>query len=278
MRAFHEYRNYNSSFSFSAMRLDNFNFLAHWHQDIELVYVCEGSLRMGINSESRVLEQGDLAICGSGDIHYFDSMGGCSSIILVIFNPRLIGSPSGWPLDIELRSNFVTRSHNDEEENDLIRTRTSQLMKELLVEENQRSKHYETFVIGMLYELCGLLMRHWAGHSTSTRSCSRRLANNRIMQELLDYLDANYTRAITLDDAARLAHMSTFYFSRYFKSAAGMSYIEYLNQLRARHAEHLVLHTDMKMIDIALESGFTNVRTFNRVFKQVKGIKPSDLR
>jgi len=94
----------------------------------------------------------------------------------------------------------------------------------------------------------------------------------------LDFLDANYTREVKLEDGAKLARMSIFHFSKYFKSASGMSYIVYLNQLRVRHAEQLVLQTDRKMIDIALDAGFTNIRTFNRVFKQVRGIKPSDLR
>jgi AraC-like DNA-binding protein len=98
------------------------------------------------------------------------------------------------------------------------------------------------------------------------------------MQEILEYLDVNYMHPITLADAARHANMSLFYFSRFFKSISGMSYIAYLNSIRVNQAERLLLSTDKSILDIALECGFSNIRTFNRVFKQVKLRTPSELR
>ncbi|MNV62684.1 Exoenzyme S synthesis regulatory protein ExsA [compost metagenome] len=83
---------------------------------------------------------------------------------------------------------------------------------------------------------------------------------------------------ITLADAARQANMSLFYFSRFFKSLSGMSYIAYLSNIRVNQAEQLLLTTDKSILDIALECGFTNIRTFNRVFKQIKQRTPSELR
>src|SRR5689334_23133954 len=106
MRAFHENRTYGSAFPFTAFVSSNIDFLAHWHNDLEMIYVLEGSIRMGINSETRVLLAGDLAVCSSGDIHYYDSKDNNSKLILVIFNPSLIGFPAGWPLNMRLTSPF----------------------------------------------------------------------------------------------------------------------------------------------------------------------------
>lgn len=62
MKAFHENRTYHSTFPFTVIMSNDIDFLAHWHNDLEIVYVFEGSIRMGINSETRILKAGDMAM------------------------------------------------------------------------------------------------------------------------------------------------------------------------------------------------------------------------
>ena len=90
MKAFYENRTYADSIPLSVNTSKGFDFLAHWHNDIELVYVLDGELKMGVNSESRVLQKGDFAICSSGDIHYYNSKDLYSSYYLVLFKPELL--------------------------------------------------------------------------------------------------------------------------------------------------------------------------------------------
>jgi AraC-like DNA-binding protein len=279
MKAFHENRSYRSSFPYSSIIIDNMDFLAHWHNDLEFMYVCEGSIRMGINSESRILNKGDMAICSSGDIHYYDSKGSESTILLVIFNPQLIGFPAGWPKDIRFSNPFViSNSQVDDESTTEFLSRASELMHQLNHEYEAEGPHYEMFITGMLYELCGLILRHANYAPTDQKKDKRRITHMKVMQKVLDYLESNYTNPITLEDAARQANMSLFHFSRFFRSTTGMSYTSYLGHIRVKKAEELILNTDRPIIDIALDCGFTNVRTFNRVFKQYRKCAPSHLR
>lgn len=278
MRAFHENRTYHSNFPFTVIVSDDIDFLAHWHNDLELVYVFEGSIRMGINSETRVLEAGDMAICSSGDIHYYDSKDSSSKIMMVIFNPSLIGFPGGWPLNVRLTSPFIDKYLVIREDEVAINNRLSAIMKELMREYNQKLEYHEQLIIGLLHEWSGLILRHVPLDKINPQKDKRRITNMKIMQEVLEYLDVNYMHSITLADAARQANMSLFYFSRFFKSISGMSYIAYLSNIRVNQAEQLLLTTDKSILEIALECGFTNIRTFNRVFKQIKQRTPSELR
>ncbi|AIQ35897.1 hypothetical protein R50345_15450 [Paenibacillus sp. FSL R5-0345] len=278
MKAFHENRTYHSNFPFTVIVSDDIDFLAHWHNDLELVYVFEGSIRMGINSETRVLEAGDMAICSSGDIHYYDSKDGSSKIMMVIFNPSLIGFPGGWPLNVRLTSPFIDKCLVIREDEVAINNRLSAIMKELMREYNQKLEYHEQLIIGLLHEWSGLILRHVPLDKINPQKDKRRITNMKIMQEVLEYLDVNYMHSITLADAARQANMSLFYFSRFFKSISGMSYIAYLSNIRVNQAEQLLLTTDKSILEIALECGFTNIRTFNRVFKQIKQRTPSELR
>lgn len=277
MKAFHENRTYHSTFPFTVIMSNDIDFLAHWHNDLEIVYVFEGSIRMGINSETRILKAGDMAICSSGDIHYYDSKDSSSKIMMVIFNPSLIGFPGGWPLNVRLTSPFMEKRAIREEEV-RINNRLSQILQELMDEYNQKLEYHEQVIIGLLHEWSGLILRHVPLDKINLQKDKRRITNMKIMQGVLEYLDVNYMHPITLADAARQANMSLFYFSRFFKSLSGMSYIAYLSNIRVNQAEQLLLTTDKSILDIALECGFTNIRTFNRVFKQIKQRTPSELR
>ncbi len=72
MRAFHEVRSYNSDFMVWHSSYDNISFLAHWHKEIELIYVRSGTCHLSITDVNFTAHAGDLAICESGAIHYSD--------------------------------------------------------------------------------------------------------------------------------------------------------------------------------------------------------------
>ncbi|AIQ45697.1 hypothetical protein R70723_07200 [Paenibacillus sp. FSL R7-0273] len=279
MKAFHENRMYPSHLPFSSWQVRNIHFLAHWHTDLEFVYVREGSIRVGINLESRVLHKGDMAFCSSGDIHYYDSTDRESVIQLVIFNPQLISSPGGWPKEVRLIDPFICTGGVDQAV--LANSGMAdipRLMLQLERELNGELPHYEQVITGQLNELCGLLLRHLPSEPADQKKDLRRMSSMKVMQNVLDYLEDHYAEVITLEDAARRAEMSLFYFSRFFKSTTGMSYISYLNHIRVNKAEEMLLNSDKPIIDIALDCGFTNVRTFNRVFKQFRNNTPSSYR
>ncbi|KTD86739.1 helix-turn-helix transcriptional regulator [Paenibacillus etheri] len=187
---------------------------------------------MGINSETKVLETGVMAICSSGDIHYYDSKDSSSKIMLIIFNPSLIGFPGGWPLNVRLTLPFIEKRFATRSEDEDINNRLSAVMLELMREYNQKLEYHEQLIIGLLHEWSGLILRHLPLEKINPQKDKRRITNMKIMQEVLEYLDLNYMHAITLADAARQANMSLFYFSRFFKSISGMSYIAYLSNIR----------------------------------------------
>ncbi|GGO04694.1 AraC family transcriptional regulator [Saccharibacillus kuerlensis] len=280
MRAFHENRIYGSGLPLQISRVRNMNFLAHWHHDLEFVYISEGSLQVGINSETRTLKAGEFAFCGSGDIHYYDSGQSESEILIVVFNPRLIGSPAGWPEERSVRTPFLVRSSpampSSFEEEALCEL--AAVMKRIEQEGEGSWEQSETVMIGLLHMLCGLTLRYVPPGSSERRGNARSAAHLKMMQELLDHLERNSTMPLTLQDGADHARMSVFHFSRFFKNVTGMNYNTYLNELRIRRAEERIAATNERLIDIALDCGFGNVRTFNRVFRQLRGYAPSELR
>ena len=96
------------------------------------------------------------------------------------------------------------------------------------------------------------------------------------LQRALEYINANFTQEIKLDDVCKIALMSRSSFSYVFPRVTGQNYVEYLNFLRIRLAKKMLKETKMAIRDVAVECGFTNPTHFGRVFKQVVGCTASE--
>ncbi|MGH4050805.1 MAG: AraC family transcriptional regulator [Clostridium sp.] len=277
MEAFHENRSYREGINVSISKSNSLEFLAHWHVDIEIIYVCEGSIRVGINNESRVLTKGEIAICSSGDIHYYDSMGMESSSIMLIFNPELIGCKSGWPEESIFTCPFINSELNIQNgKSTEISSRILKLLNYIYEEINQENQCYDFFVTSKIFELCGILLRYFPSSTLNVKKDNRNLSLIKAMKRTIEYIENNYSEDITLTVAAKKANLSMFYFSRVFKDISGMNYKTYLNLVRVNKAEVMIKISNKPITEIAFECGFNSIRTFNRVYKTVKGTIPSN--
>jgi len=279
MQAFHEHRPYNPDFPISISKSYNLTFMPHWHRDVELVYVCRGSLKMGINQESHILYGGDMAIVGSRDIHYFENLQKDTVLYLIIFHPEVVDYPGGWPAEKRFLSPFLVSSLVDEGAMDgHILASLRQSIQRIHQEQEEAKEGYPLFIKSRIYDICATLTRYFPSVPIDTRTEQNRLHNLKRMQAVLQYIDNHYTQRITLEEAASQANLSPFHFSRLFKNTLGMTFKKYVNRVRINHAEALLQNSDLTITDIAFECGFESIRTFNRVYKSIKGASPSEAR
>jgi AraC-like DNA-binding protein len=101
---------------------------------------------------------------------------------------------------------------------------------------------------------------------------------NKRMSDVYTYIRENYFRSIPLEKIAKIAKMSPFAFSRYFKKHCGAGFIEYLNRVRTNKACYLLRETEYPVHDIAMECGFASISNFNKQFRKTEGISPRDFR
>jgi AraC-type DNA-binding domain-containing proteins len=265
MNPFHETRSYGSGLALQAFPARDLSFLAHWHNDIELLFVSSGSIIVGIDKEERRLRPGDLAVCASRDIHYYERSGSRSETFLVILKPEVLGRAPQWPQTGRLAAHFASRG------TELARA-ASELVPRIAGEMREKNVAYEGVARGAAMELCALAERELKLVEARGRGEGER------MQAAIDYLYENAAYPIGLEDAARAAALSPSYFSRAFSAAVGTSFRSYLNGIRLERAQRLIEESDGRIADIALECGFESVRSFNRAFKSSRGVAPSELR
>jgi AraC-like DNA-binding protein len=98
------------------------------------------------------------------------------------------------------------------------------------------------------------------------------------VEKVVQFINANFSRTIRLAEAAELAEMAETAFSRFFKAKTGITFVDYLNDIRIGHASRLLIDTISPIAEIAQECGFTSLTNFNRIFKKRKGLVPKDFR
>lgn len=270
MKAFHEVRSYDSDFMVWHSNYENIGFLAHWHREIELIYVRSGSCHLSITDVNFTAHAGDLAVCESGQIHYSDSHHMDNSLDFIIFDTSILGPLFQNPHFV---NPLITR---EELERYGLSERLTALIDTVSTELNEKKPYYQEIVTSSLQTFWFLLKRFHPRARLSSMPDDRRARMLADLQALLSYLDEHYADNISLEYAASSMNFSTGYFSKTFKKLMGINFVTYLNMVRVEHAANELRNTEKKFTEIALNCGFNNIRTFNRVFKEITGCTPSE--
>jgi AraC-like DNA-binding protein len=95
---------------------------------------------------------------------------------------------------------------------------------------------------------------------------------------IIHYIQRNYQEPLTLADLSEQFSISMSRISERIKETTGLTFVEFINELRIRHACSLLLSTEMSVSEIAYEVGYGSYKTFSRLFRAMKGISPSGYR
>ena len=109
----------------------------------------------------------------------------------------------------------------------------------------------------------------------------RKMAENSDSRTFLrarEYIEQHYAENLTLNILAEEIHMNPYYFSVFFKKNAGENFKTYVNRVRLEHAMSLMLTTDKKTFEIAVETGFRDARAFSDAFQKQYGETPNSFR
>lgn len=125
-----------------------------------------------------------------------------------------------------------------------------------------------------LTSLLTLLMEDSWHPATATRAKERK----RSLQDVKEYLDANYEKKITLEELSKRFFIDKYYLTKLYKEQFGVSIINYLTQMRITNAKRLLRFTDLPVEKIGQECGFDDANYFARAFGKVEGCSPTEYR
>lgn len=143
-----------------------------------------------------------------------------------------------------------------------------------LTREASSKKELDYLNLSLIAYFCGLYEQQLNNDMNGLAEHLHLHAINTVIQ----YMNANHNRKVTLQELAGKANLQREYFCRIFHDVTGMSPMEYLNTIRLSKAREMILQSPKTLTEIALDNGFYDAAHFSRSFKAFYGFAPSVLR
>lgn len=273
------YFNNNKIFEIISYTLNASNnniYSSHTHHFLEISLIKQGHGIYHIDDKIYDAKPGDVFIINNQEKHLLTVEDQNPLVNVVIhFEPRFIWSNDEFLFDSKYLNIFYNRSLNFENvitHNNTLVEKINDLFEDIENEFIKKESEYELIVKAKFLNILALLVRHYGNTNVSLPYNQK---EKLIIQKVINFIDLNYNKSITLDDIAKIAHMNSSYFSTFFKKYNGISPSKYITQKRIHYAKELIKTSDKSMLDIALLCGFNNSTNFNICFKKATGYTPS---
>ncbi len=150
------------------------------------------------------------------------------------------------------------------------------LLEQLRLELIERREPSPLYVHSLAQALTIHLIRTYRDPASTTRRSNALQAYK--LRRVVAFMRERLAEEFSLTDLAEAAQLSEYHFSRLFKRATGVSPSQYFIRLRMARARELLLDTDLSVIDIGLEVGYSSPSHFSQVFRREVGVTPSAYR
>jgi AraC-like DNA-binding protein len=253
----------------------------HWHDHLEIALVLEGRGAFLFGRRALPAEVGDIFFIDNSQPHVALADAGTSlRLLLVLFRPELIAGPGCRELDLGYLAPFRiderTASPRIRGSSSLAGEVTPVLneLRATWERHDPAERHLED---ATLRRALALVNRHRGAGSTA--AVPRAVADRREqIRPVLAYVDRHWRDSITLDDAAEVVHVSPSRVRHVFKDVTGVSFKEYVTQVRVAEAKRLLLGTDLSVAEIARAVSYTNLHQFYKVFYRSCSMSPGEYR
>ena len=254
----------------------------HWHDEIEMDFVREGTASYSIGEETVCVPEGNAIFIKSNVFHKINLSDSDCSIVSLIFSPYLIFSSLDNPHYKSVITNFdrsVVFERSDAKGRLVIA-----FLEEILELNLVKSYGYELLTKSTLYQLWYYLVKDYPHSEITVKKVSKEsklsLDEERI-KYAISYIHDNFADNISLDDIADSIHISKSECCRLFKRSIEMTPFEYLMRYRIICACDIMIQSrknDESISYIAGSVGFNSASYFNKVFKEYIGCTPSEFK
>lgn len=244
----------------------------HFHDWIEIIYLVRGSLEVEENHISRTLFENDFVVINPMSVHATRCTRGNTAILLQIPLETLKRVMPDVE-DCRFRIDYASGERETVEKLDRIRD----IMKELWIEQLQKEEGYELKCYSLVFELAYILVSSFS-YRMVKKDRIRSERNMERLQWMIRYIGEHYREELSLGRIAKEAGLSPGYFSRFFREQMGISYLEYLQEVRMEHIYRDLKDTDLPIGDLLERHGFYNYKLFLKLFKKHYGCLPKDCR
>ena len=227
---------------------ENLSFQKHTHHSYEAIFCLDGELFCEADNIGYNLHSGEGVLILPGHIHSYETKEKSKSY-LCVFSPDLVASFYEKTKSSSFSNVFFSFSNQEQIE---------------ILTDKSKSIYSKQAV---LYELCGKIFEQ--SKTLPVEPSYFALTNSLSM-----YIQNNFTKDIKLKNIAKEFGYDYSYISSFFNRNFGMDFSSFVNSYRIRYAKTLLAKPELTITEVAMKSGFTTIRNFNLVFKELTGVTP----
>jgi AraC-like DNA-binding protein len=252
----------------------------HYHNNFEISFITEGSGKRIVGDSIEEFQPGDLAFIGPNLPHVWiadkETRMLSKRTLEMVFLQFNLNVLSDQLLSLPEFSN-VKRALDLSERGIQIIGDTLNQVSEVMLQLPYLKSFERMLHFFMLMDIIGKSKTNIQLASKKYLKIRFTTGNKRIAA-IHEYLMNNYREEVNLKNLAELVHMAEGSLCRYFKMNLGITIFEYLNKIKTEFACKLLMDPDLSIMDVCFDSGFNNISHFNKQFKKVTGVPPSEYR
>lgn len=278
---FHLPQDFDKSFIVFRERGDFFPAPWHFHAHYEFVLVTESTGKRMVGDNIGFFGPDDLVFIGSrlphlwlNDKVYLDRQAsGKADAIVIHFTDDFLGKDFMTIPEMDGFKKFLTLSERGMVITGETRRKVSVLMKRMPEMSGLERLASLLIIFDVLADTTDFeLLASPRFVANQSLDVSNRFRN------VIHFIMENFDKDLTLSEVAEHSNMGVTAFCNFFREQFRCTFIEYLTSVRVGHACKLLSESDRNVVEIAFESGFNNLANFNRQFKKLKHMTPSDYR
>lgn len=242
----------------------------HGHDDLEIGLLLEGGLNLFTENEHYRLHKGDIYIINRYQVHSFQKTD----------RPNLI-------LAFQIHTDFYRRTdcllsslrfNNPIIPAGLLHDTLGPMLLSCAHTYFTALPHNGLRCSGIMMEVLYQLLTSLPCTSASEKECTTAQNNSQRLNRITGYIAEHYMEHISLNDIASLENITTYHASHFMKKMLGISFQEYLGNIRFEHALRLITQTQLNILDICLETGISSSRYLNQMFQNAFGYTVKEYR
>ena len=244
----------------------------HWHKAVELLLFVKGRVTCNFENTSRQFKPGDLYILNSHEVHETRCSRGAKYLVIHI-DPAVM--MRFVPTFDHLRFSLV---HDPEDAVQAVAyDQLRSHMKEILSLSAEPEGVSRLDRQALLFGVASILVKHFAQTLAVEETRLRRSDMSRL-EPLLEYIQLHHGEELPLDEAVDFMGLNKEYFCRLFKKNMGVSYLQYVYQVRTTAVCRELETTEDPIGEIAERNGFRDPKMLNQYFREIYGCTPSEKR
>jgi xylan 1,4-beta-xylosidase len=232
---------------------------------IHIIYVLEGSVTIKYMDEETRLKTKGYYILESSKIYNISQVLGNIFLLSFEYDNGLF----------KKQNHYYVFSGNSEVNSSPVELELGTKMNNILKLFAVQQKHTHAYVYEAYFGTIALLEKCFR-HKRSKKNFEQNLKNR--INEIKFYIDTNFSKEISLSELASIFYVSEPYLSKIFKMEVGTSFSQYLQQRRLIGVKTDLVSTNESVTTIALNHGFSNINSFNKLFKMNVGMTPTEYR